>query len=359
MNAHIKRRLRWWGLGLGVAFVAAFVWGRALISAAYVNAAAVGLAQASTPTSCAAGLPSIPLAPAPRARAQALLERAIAWNGDNQRAWRLLGGIALGDHDLARATAALERAGNGATVQLWRTLAATQEGATSPSWRITDAEAFLLALGDCVAQDDPDAARRFYTLARDDVGSVGAYLRLGDLDTQADRLDEARRAYAYVVEHEADPGMLAAAHLGLGEVAARSDRLAEAEAHFTEAFALNATTFMASRIGLILRATRTYTQSDVWLERWADFTPASPDPYRMLGSNALDAGRPADAIERFGQAIERGGNSVQIHYGMGNAYEQLGDSDNARQAYERVLALDPDHAGTLKRLAALDDKGTQ
>ncbi len=341
--------------------IMAAVFGRSLISAAYVNAAAVVLTHAEGQSACALGLPYSSLQPAKRDQAIAFLRQALLWNTNNERAWRLTGEIALNQGDLLEASQAFAKVRPRTVVfslsQFWQAYADTERGDTlqSRAWTSSGAERFLLAVGDCFnANEQFEQAQHYYTIARDDANSMIASTRLGDLLTNQGRLDEALTSYRYVIAQSQDAALLAGAYMGVGQILVRQEKAAEADTQFGEAYSLTPSGALASKIGLILRDSKQYERSNTWLRVWMERSPTSPDPYRVLGTNALDNGQPAEAVHYFNDAIEYGGKSPDLYYHLGNAYEALGDVAKARQAYERVLAINAGHTNAKKRLESLN-----
>ncbi len=172
-------RIRWWIASVVMLLIMLAVFGRSLISAAYVNAAAVVLTHAEGQSACALGLPYSSLQPAKRDQAIAFLRQALRWNTNNERAWRLTGEIALNQGDLLEASQAFARVQPRTVVfsisQLWQGYADTERGVTQHSqvWRSSGAERFLLAVGDCFnANEHFEQAQHYYTIARDDAHSM-------------------------------------------------------------------------------------------------------------------------------------------------------------------------------------------
>ena len=63
--------------------------------------------------------------------------------------------------------------------------------------------------------------------------------------------------------------------------------------------------------------------------------------------------RTEDAIAIYQLNAEFHPESTSIHMALGGLYETSGRVDAAREAYERVLELRPDHSGATERLAAI------
>lgn len=94
-------------------------------------------------------------------------------------------------------------------------------------------------------------------------------------------------------------------------------------------------------------------------EALADFKRAeamAPPNAATLNAIALclaKLGRPAEAIEAFDAAIALQPQAAQFHYRKGWVHEVAGDLQLALKAHRRAIALEPDYADALARLAFL------
>jgi tetratricopeptide (TPR) repeat protein len=83
------------------------------------------------------------------------------------------------------------------------------------------------------------------------------------------------------------------------------------------------------------------------------FDPEAPEaPYR-LGKNALQAGRNAEAVSYFQQALQRRPDLVSAVQGLGLAYAALGQAAEAEAQFQEVLGLAPDFAEAQSQLGQL------
>ena len=80
--------------------------------------------------------------------------------------------------------------------------------------------------------------------------------------------------------------------------------------------------------------------------------PALPDLLEQAGRD-FEKGRYEDALECAREATRIDGNSVAAHHFRGAAMAELGHLDDARTAYARALALDPDDPEVLRSVADL------
>jgi Flp pilus assembly protein TadD len=80
--------------------------------------------------------------------------------------------------------------------------------------------------------------------------------------------------------------------------------------------------------------------------------PALPDLLEQAGRD-FEKGRYEDALECAREASRIDGNSVAAHHFRGAALAELGHVEDARTAYARALALDPDDPEVLRSVADL------
>jgi tetratricopeptide (TPR) repeat protein len=89
-------------------------------------------------------------------------------------------------------------------------------------------------------------------------------------------------------------------------------------------------------------------------EQFVAVARADPDdPYgdMMLGWLAYLAGKPGEAVEAYRRADDIEPYSAKTHYHWGLALAALGRWDEASQHYQRVLTIDPNHAGSCQALS--------
>src|SRR5204863_10143962 len=80
--------------------------------------------------------------------------------------------------------------------------------------------------------------------------------------------------------------------------------------------------------------------------------PALPDLLEQAARD-FEKGRYEDALECAREATRIDGNSVAAHHFRGAALAELGHVEEARTAYARALALDPDDPEVLRSVADL------
>jgi tetratricopeptide (TPR) repeat protein len=262
------------------------------------------------------------------------LERAVALAPQDAQATQWLGYLE-------------ERAGNG-------------EQAIS-LWEQHDSARFLVTLGDCLLQrGEQESAEHYYKLAAR-LDDWYAYARLGDLYADQQRIDEALTMYSNVVSRTEQPNELITAYFGLAKMHTLQGNPEEAQRLFEKVYELQPTSYVASEIGLFLgsRAVQDFERSSQWFHEWARLQPNSPDPYRVLGKNALAMGEPDEALRFLEAALQREGKGADLYFDLGTAYERLGQLERSREIYEYVLTLAPNHEGAQARLQILQSEEEQ
>lgn len=72
-----------------------------------------------------------------------------------------------------------------------------------------------------------------------------------------------------------------------------------------------------------------------------------------LGETILQQGRYTEAITRFAEAVQLAPDIPRYWYNLGVVYQRLGNSDEARAALDKALALKPDYVAAQKALQEL------
>lgn len=129
----------------------------------------------------------------------------------------------------------------------------------------------------------------------------------------------------------------ASALAALGWLAMRFDNdLAEAAGHLQRALALNPgdVEVLSAAGGLLFRLGR-LDDAILLAERTAELDPLSSFAWSNLGVYRLYAGRPEQAIDAYGKALELSPGFIGGHYAVGVAQLQIGDLDAAAAAMDR------------------------
>ena len=82
-----------------------------------------------------------------------------------------------------------------------------------------------------------------------------------------------------------------------------------------------------------------------------ELNPKMAEPYRMLAALYAETNRYDQALARLGDALKARPNDAGALMLTGVIYEQKGDTAKARDAYEKVLAIDPRAAAAANNLA--------
>ncbi len=83
--------------------------------------------------------------------------------------------------------------------------------------------------------------------------------------------------------------------------------------------------------------------------------PRSTKALSMYGNLSLDLNRPREARQAFERLLEIQPASYDGHYGLGRALASLGEKEAARASFEKARALDPRSAFVYSRLSELEE----
>jgi len=73
----------------------------------------------------------------------------------------------------------------------------------------------------------------------------------------------------------------------------------------------------------------------------------------LLGEIFVEENELESAEKEFHSILEKNENSADAHYGLGVLYEKQGDTTKARAQWRRVLRIQPNHEGALKKMSDL------
>ena len=73
----------------------------------------------------------------------------------------------------------------------------------------------------------------------------------------------------------------------------------------------------------------------------------------LLGEFFVEENELEDAEKEFRSILQKNENSADAHYGLGVLYEKQGDNAKARAQWRRVLRIQPNHEGALKKMSDL------
>jgi tetratricopeptide (TPR) repeat protein len=154
------------------------------------------------------------------------------------------------------------------------------------------------------------------------------------------RLEEAEKAYRYVVQHAAaDAGGLS----GLGVLLLQLGRLQEAEDWLRRALAIDPDAAeIRNNLCMALAARNRLDEAIAEYASAVEIDPNHVAARNNLGAALHARGRAAQALPHFEAAVGLAPNLAEPHNNLGNALAALGRPAQALAGYERALALKPD-----------------
>jgi tetratricopeptide (TPR) repeat protein len=160
-----------------------------------------------------------------------------------------------------------------------------------------------------------EAANHLRATLRANPSNIGAHVLLGRYLEQKGQPEQARAEYEAALR--VNPN-LRDVKFQLGTLYAKSGRLPDA-----------------------LRITRELEQSD----------PKSAGPLLLKGIVLLAQNNPQGAVDAFNAVLKLKSDLLDAHRGLGQAYQQLGQTDRAEESYRRALALNDKDVASLNNLA--------
>lgn len=106
-------------------------------------------------------------------------------------------------------------------------------------------------------------------------------------------------------------------------------------------------------LGKILVAQQQWDAAEAELNRAIELDANLEVAYRLLVATYISSGKLQDAASRLEQLAAKNPKNTGALFALGMVYSSLKDYSKARDAYEKVLALQPDAAPTLNNLAFL------
>ena len=97
-------------------------------------------------------------------------------------------------------------------------------------------------------------------------------------------------------------------------------------------------------------------QAEAAYHRVLRAVPEHPDAWHMLGVLALAEGNPREALKRIRRAVAAGLDTSPVHCNLGAALAAAGETDAAREQYERLLRRWPNMIDAWYNLAKLEHR---
>jgi superkiller protein 3 len=225
-----------------------------------------------------------------------------------------------------------------------------------------------------------DAYKRATSL---DPHFVDAYNALGQILARKRKFDEAIAAYKKVLTLSLNPSrslssstvkdssaVLASAHYGLGQVYASQKQYDAASAAFQQAienaphysdahyslanaYARQGRNEDAAKEMAIFRKLRGNEPLMVKAEQWAKRHPNDPEAFNNLGATYTILGRFDQAIEAYQKALLLNPQLSTTYYNLGMAYSKIDRFEQAVESYQSAIRLNPALAIAYNNLAWL------
>lgn len=168
---------------------------------------------------------------------------------------------------------------------------------------------------------------------------------------QAGRLSEAE-AFFSDMHHTRDPDVRRA----LGSVLWSQKRFLAARRQFQLALALDPWNPMHwSNLGLALRDLRCLHSASMAFEVATGIDPGYEPAWNEWGNVFYDMRRPADALERYDEALRLYGGRAVVHHNRGMSLLALGRTAEAETSFLRALEIDSAYDFSITELRRLRD----
>jgi len=168
------------------------------------------------------------------------------------------------------------------------------------------------------------------------------------------KLDQSAQAIASYERAIALQPAFANAHLNLGHELLRSGRRADAKAAFSRALAVGRNDLNARfALGQMANEDGEFAAAEKHMRVFLTGNPDHAGALVQLAIALLSQQQATAATEKAREALRHSPEFSPAHYWLAVALEADGHEQEARQSYERVLTLEPDHAETLNNLAWL------
>jgi tetratricopeptide (TPR) repeat protein len=178
-------------------------------------------------------------------------------------------------------------------------------------------------------------------------------VNLGRVYRDQGELEKARLTFRRAVVLDPTYG---AAHNNLGNVEFALGNCVDAEYELAQAVSLSPRSLSAvAQLAIAMFECGNVRASLPYFERAVEIEGAVllPPVYTYLSRVYLEIGRTDEAVRRAQQGALLPPESAEAHFHLGQAYAERGDSDLARNAFERALELDPGLDGVQEALSQL------
>jgi len=134
----------------------------------------------------------------------------------------------------------------------------------------------------------------------------------------------------------------ARAYVEMGTSYLRLKKYAEAEAAFKLAMSIDNDSCASCGLGMVYSELRRYEQADKAFKKAISLSPNDVCAFEQSGRMYYDEGKYKETIEAFKQASTLQARATSYHF-LGNAYGFLQRFDEALNAYQQAINLDPNY----------------
>src|SRR5262249_45404341 len=207
-----------------------------------------------------------------------------------------------------------------------------------PQSRSDEARRLFAEAGEAAARSDWSAAERNYLLAiRADPGWAEAIVNLGIVYNREGKSEEAIAAFKKAIE--ADPKLFGAS-LNLGITYFRLHRFDDAEAPLRRATQIDPGNDQAARLlFMTLFARQKFDEVAAMAVKLLAASPEDPAVLEIAGRAYLNQRKYPDAVKVLEGRARLQPESVEIYQLLGQARDNVNDSEGALQEFRRAIAL--------------------
>lgn len=203
-------------------------------------------------------------------------------------------------------------------------------------------EVAVYELAHCFEQlDDLERSVRCYSdFIDDNPYSFTAWYNLGNAYSRLDEFEKAIWAYDYCLLINDKFGPV---YFNIGNAYLNTDRYTKAIEAFNESIRLDGDDPVAyCYIGECHEQLEELDLAKLYYSKSLELAPALPDAWLGLGIVADLEGNTREGLKHILKANELDPFNAGIYHVLAGAYEKLEENENAKEAYEKSLELDPD-----------------